>query len=111
MGFYFLDFNQRKDENLLKKISLNTNQINENSKYEFLSKRLIPLFSKSQNYLVKIETITLKDSTIFLKLQSKQKESIYKFLKEFKEVKIEDMSFDKTKKEYLANAIFKIYRK
>lgn len=55
--------------------------------------------------------MSLKDSMVILKLQSKQKESIYKFLKEIKDVKIEDMSFDKTKKEYFANAIFKIYRK
>lgn len=111
IGFYFFDFSERKNENLFNKINITTKQINENSKYEFLSSKIIPLFTKSQNYSVKIQTMSLKDSMVILKLQSKQKESIYKFLKEIKDVKIEDMSFDKTKKEYFANAIFKIYRK
>lgn len=109
--FYFIDSNNKVEQNLFSKINLKTKEINENSKFEYLSPKIIALFSSSKKYSVEILNLSLKDSIIVLKLQGEQKDSIYKFLQQMKEIKIEDMSFDKTKKVYLANASFKIFRK
>lgn len=111
-SFYYIDFNKSKNNNdVFNKINRNLKKISSDSKFTFLSSHLIQFFISSKNSLVTINKTSFKNSMMSLNVSAKKKKEIYNFFKNEESIKIENITFNKNSKVYVANAIYKINRK
>ena len=110
--FYFFEFNEKKSEkNPFDNIRIQTEKIKSDIGFDPLSNKLIDIYIQSKEYEIAIDKVLLKNSIINLIISAENKKKIYSFLKKNKEVKVENISYDKKLKVHIANAVYKINRK
>ena len=110
LGFYFFEFDKKEDYRQLDTIKSDTLLLKNSMVFEHISDDIFSLYKNAQDNKLKILSVNFKNSKFVLNLKSKEKENIYIFLKDLKG-SVENMTFDKNSKEYIANASFKIHRR
>jgi hypothetical protein len=96
-----LNFLQQQYNNLVinKKISLNT------------SRRLLSLFNSMNQYELTLNQIKLDEKNAYLRLVSKDKKSIYSFIKHYQStILVQSIQFDKSEVSYVLDASIKLYK-
>lgn len=110
--FYFVDFNNSiKDKEIFENIKNKTKIIKNSLDFKYLSSSIIELFLLSKENRVLIKNFELKKSIINLTIHGIDKKDIYTFFEKLKNIKIEDISYDKNLKVHIVNATYKIHRK
>jgi len=69
------------------------------------------IYEKSKEKRVFLNSLNIKNARIIINLNAKNKKSIYDFLKEFENMRIEAIYFDDKIKRFVSNASFKIHRR
>lgn len=95
--------------NALKTINSDVNYIKNKNTFVYISEKLLTLNQKAEDSDIKINSYILKNSKISINFKTQNKQMIYSFLKGFGNSSIENINFDKKSKEYITNAVFKIY--
>ncbi|XPV69359.1 MAG: hypothetical protein ACNI25_02000 [Halarcobacter sp.] len=106
----FLNYQNRSSKNTsLGSINKNISYIKKENNFVSISKTLFDIEQKAKDSKVEILSFILKNSKISIVCESKKKQMAYAFLKNFKNSSIESTNFDKNKKKYITNAVFRIY--
>lgn|GEM_PF-3932888 len=106
--FYTYD-KQQTINNELSKIKHNIIDLKTQNGFLYLYEKIYQLNQNANSLDVQIDSYLFKNAKISIKLKSKKKKNIYEFLKRYKSSSLENIDFDKTKKVYFTNAIFRLY--
>lgn len=113
---YFYDFNNSSLKpnsrlNSITNLKNQTEQIRQNGNFTYLSSLILDIYEKAKKRQITLNILNIKNAKILIELNARDKKSVYEFLKEFRNMKIETIYFDEKIKRFRSNASFKIHRR
>lgn len=108
--FYFNEDKIHKNQNELVAIKSILLTIKKDKKYHFISKKLLNIYESAKSKGIKINSIQLKNSELFMNFEAREKSGIYDLVQNNENSVIENMIFDKKNSRYKIDASFKISR-
>jgi hypothetical protein len=110
IAFSFISSNGKKEDlEPIKQINESIKTIKNETRFPYLSSFLLSFYKELNDKDIRLDFFVFENSLVKIVLSSKSKKNIYEVLKKYRS-DIENISFDKKKKEYIANANFKISR-